>query len=80
MPLRTSKLRPFLPLITAITLCAASVLLSLTLYRGFGFVINYTDSLPKGLYRLYPVTEIERNTLVALHRLVTRKAGSLFKA
>ena len=66
MPLKPDKLNRFRPLLLAAAICAVSVLLPLTMYRGFGFVINYTDSLPEGVYRLYPVTEINLNTLIAI--------------
>jgi len=40
---------------------------SLFLHRVCGFVINYTDSLPRGIYQLRPIKkEIERNMIVAL--------------
>jgi conjugative transfer signal peptidase TraF len=41
---------------------------SFSIHHIWGIIINYTASLPKGLYRLHPLApDIERDMLVALH-------------
>ncbi len=62
-----SQKRRFLPLGIGMCLCVISCLLSLTFHHIGGIVINYTASLPKGLYHLRPIdTDITRDMLVAL--------------
>ena len=63
----TLQKRRFLPLGAGICLCALSCLVSFSVHHIFGIIINYTASLPKGLYRLHPLPpDIERNMLIAL--------------
>ena len=58
------SIRTFLPVIMGITLCIISFLSAAVLSRVCGFIINYTDSLPRGIYQLRPFNRAEHDMIV----------------
>ena len=60
------KSRNFAPLTIGIVICILSIFIPILLRHGFNLVINYTDSLPKGIYHLKPVCKLTTDKIVAL--------------
>jgi len=58
------SIRKYLPIIMGIALCTLSFLSATVLSRVCGLIINYTDSLPRGIYQLRPLSRADHDMIV----------------